>query len=122
MARWSALLLTIAGLMGAGGVGLAAWAAHQAGGDLATTGAYFLLLHAGPVAGIAVATRRAALLCGVTALAAGALLFSGDLALLAIAGLKPIPLAAPTGGMTMIAGWIWLAGVGVVDAARAPSR
>jgi uncharacterized membrane protein YgdD (TMEM256/DUF423 family) len=54
----------------------------------------------------------------VSALAVGTILFSGDLALLSIWGLKPIPLAAPTGGMGMILGWLWLAATGAIAAVQ----
>ena len=118
MTRWSALLVAAAGGMGASGVGLAAWAAHHAGGDMATTAAYFLLMHAGPVAAIALASCRPAMLIAASALALGSILFSGDLSLLAIGGLKPLPLAAPSGGMLMIAGWIWLGGAGLTAARK----
>jgi uncharacterized membrane protein YgdD (TMEM256/DUF423 family) len=116
--RWSATLVTIAGLMGASGVGLAAWSSHRGGGDILMTAALFLILHGGCVAAIAIASGRAALLIAVSALAVGTILFSGDLALLSIWGLKPIPLAAPTGGMGMILGWLWLAATGAIAAVQ----
>ena len=40
----------------------------------------------------------------------GALVFCGDLALRALAGHALAPMAAPTGGVVMIAGWV-LAGI-----------
>ena len=39
----------------------------------------------------------------------GAALFSGDVALRAYAGHRLFPMAAPTGGMVMMAGWLLLA-------------
>ena len=80
MARWSAILVGVSGLMGAAGVGLAAWAAHRGGGDMLMTAALFLILHAGAVAGIALAARSRLPLAAASALAWGATLFSGDLA------------------------------------------
>lgn len=112
MSRWSALLVAAAGLMGASGVALAAWAAHRSGGDTLMTAASFLILHAGPVAAIGLATGGARTLAPATALAIGATLFSGDLALRLIANVKPWANAAPTGGVILIIGWLGLAVAG----------
>ena len=106
---WSQAILALAGLFGAAGVALAAWAAHRGGGDPLMTAALFLLLHAGPLLAIGLAPPRRGLLAGATMLAAGGVLFSGDLTLRLVAGLKPLPLAAPAGGLLLILGWAWLA-------------
>ncbi|MFZ1681462.1 MAG: DUF423 domain-containing protein, partial [Rhizobiaceae bacterium] len=39
-------------------------------------------------------------------IALGVALFAGDLALRAFAGTRLFPMAAPTGGIAMIAGWL----------------
>ena len=109
MARWSAILLGVSGLMGAAGVGLAAWAAHRGGGDMLMTAALFLILHASAVAGISLAARTRLPLAAASALAWGAILFSGDLALRFTMNLTPWAQAAPTGGVIMILGWLGLA-------------
>jgi uncharacterized membrane protein YgdD (TMEM256/DUF423 family) len=121
MSPWSRILLALAGLYGAAGVGLAAWAAHRSGGERLMTAALFLILHAGPLAAVGLAAPRRALLLAASALALGAFLFSGDLALSLLAGLRPWPMAAPAGGMLLIAGWLWLAAAALF-LHRAPDR
>ncbi len=105
-------LISVAGAMGATGVGLAAWSAHRAGGDLLMTAALFLLLHASTVAALGLASRQRAILAAASALASGAILFSGDLALRSTLNIKPWAMAAPTGGVIMIVGWLGLAAAG----------
>ncbi len=103
------LLTLCAGLMGAGGVTLAAYAAHAQGGGNLTTASQFLLFHAAPVAAIAFAApQRLRILAGAL-LVLGAILFSGDLTLRAIWGIAPWRMAAPTGGTVLILGWLVLA-------------
>ena len=58
MTPWSRILIALAGLSGASGVALAAWASHRSGGDLLMTAAFFLLLHAGPILAIGLAPLR----------------------------------------------------------------
>ena len=110
MALWSAALLSAAGLLGAAGVALSAYAAHAEGGANLTTAATFLMIHAAAVAGISAGgTTRRGLLQAATLLVLGVVLFSGDITLRATTGASPWRMAAPTGGMMLIAGWLWLA-------------
>ncbi len=110
MAIWSALLLSLAGLMGAAGVALSAYAAHADGGANLVTAATFLMIHAAAVAGLcASAQTRRGLLQAASLLVIGAVLFSGDISMRAISGETLWRMAAPTGGMILIAGWLWLA-------------
>ncbi len=107
--------------MGAAGVGLAALAAHQNGGEFGRTAALFLLLHAAACLGIAAHARvkpSAALVVVGFAMAAGALLFAADLARSGFAGERLFPFAAPIGGSTMILAWLALACVFVADLRR----
>ena len=109
MRVWSMVLAAVAGVYGAAGVVLAAVGAHAGAGPNVTTAAYFLLFHAAALVGAcALAGPRAgaSVLLAASLWALGALLFSGDLALRALAGASPFPLAAPTGGLVMIAGWL----------------
>ncbi len=110
MRTWIAVLGSLAGLFGAAGVALAAVGAHLTGGGSVTTAAQFLLFHAGALVALGIAaavSARAHLLCiAASLIAAGTLLFSGDLALRGLAGVAPLPLAAPTGGLVLIAGWL----------------
>jgi uncharacterized membrane protein YgdD (TMEM256/DUF423 family) len=109
----SRIWLVPAGLAGASGVALAALAAH--GGypdpDLLARAAEFLLLHAPALVAAAwLADRRGGALPQLAGAAflAGLLLFSGTLALHG-AGFIASGLAAPAGGIALIAGWFALA-------------
>lgn len=107
-------LLVFAGLMGAAGIVLAAASAHGAPGAGLDSAGYMLLLHAATVVGgvsllhQTVLSRTTGLiaLCG---LVVGAALFAGDVAARAYIGSRLFPMAAPTGGMIMIASWLVLA-------------
>lgn len=98
------LFIVAAGLCGAAGVALAAAAAHQGGGNLATA-AQFLLFHAPALLAIGLFGRGLALRTGGGVLLAGVLLFCGDLIMRRYGGVRLFPLAAPAGGTLMIAGW-----------------
>ena len=117
MAQLAAALLIYAGLAGAAGVGLAAAGAHGNAMAALTSPAYFLLMHAAAATGIvAVATRSAhpgAFLLAALVLLVGVTLFSGDVAARTLGLGKLFPMAAPAGGMIMIAGWLLLAFAGV---------
>lgn len=104
----------LAGLMGAAGVVLAAAAAHM--GDAARLGpaSNMLLFHAPAVIAAALLTGHgiAQRHLGLTAtfgLIAGAVLFSGDLAMRHYSGNALFPMAAPTGGTLLILAWLVLA-------------
>lgn len=109
MRIWTMLVSALAGLMGASGVGLAAAAAHISGAATLATAANFLLFHAAALLALTLGMREtyhrgllaAALLIGI-----GSILFCGDLALRALTGIKLFPMAAPAGGMMLIAGWL----------------
>ena len=110
MAFWSSALLFLAGLAGASGVALSAYAAHADGGANLTTAATFLLIHAAAVAGLCVNwTSRRGLLQAATLLMIGVILFSGDITLRTLTGATPMRMAAPTGGVMLIVGWLWVA-------------
>lgn len=107
----SRLYVLAGALFAAGGVALSAAAAHVASGATVETAARFLLLHG--IALIAITAARAAgLLAPVTGrlgsamIVLGSLLFCGDLALRGLAGIAPLPIAAPVGGSLLIAGWL----------------
>lgn len=112
------ILLVLAGLMGASGVILAAAGAHAAPGAGLDSAASMLLLHAAAMLGGAALMQQAALWrpLALTALAAwvvGAFLFSGDIALRAFAGHRLFPMAAPSGGVILIAGWLLFAAAAI---------
>ncbi len=113
-----AILIMLAGLMGASGVILAAAGAHAAPHAGLDSAAYMLLFHAAAlVGGVALMQHgllwRPLLLAVLIAWVVGALLFSGDVAMRAFAGHRLFVMAAPTGGTILIAAWIALAGAGV---------
>jgi uncharacterized membrane protein YgdD (TMEM256/DUF423 family) len=113
-----ALLLLVAALYGAAGVALSAAAAHAAPGTPLASGAQFLLFHAPALVGIALLASaghapKAALFAGA-AIAVGVALFSGDITVRSFWGQPLFPMAAPSGGMITIAGWLLLAVAAVI--------
>ena len=107
------ILIALAGLMGAGGVVLAAAAAHVAPGSGLDSAAYMLLFHAAAVMGGAALLQQGALwrplaLVVLAAWVLGAALFSGDIAMRAFAAHRLFPMAAPSGGFILIAAWLAL--------------
>ena len=116
-------LAAIAGLMGASGVAAAAASAHMAGGARLGSVALILLVHAVAIlvlSGRARDAGPAARLWVASALviALGAALFSTDIALLTLRGARLFPMAAPTGGTTMILGWLIACGAGLTRLVR----
>lgn len=108
------VLIAIAALFGCAGIVFAAAGAHAKAGTGLDTAGYMLLFHAPAViaACTAIASGLISRPVGVTAaivLLIGVALFAGDLALRAYAGHRLFPMAAPTGGVVMIAGWALLA-------------
>ncbi len=117
---WAAALVLIGSLMGTAGVAAGAMAAHQTGGGLLETASHYLLFHAAPVLAIGLNSyNRKICMTAASLLAFGAVLFSGDLALRALANLKPLAMAAPIGGLILILGWLSLATAGILDIVKA---
>lgn len=108
------ILVALAGLMGAGGVTLAAASAHLADAARLAAASSMLLFHACAVLGT-VALGERGLLAARIALAAAfgfvvaAALFAADLTLRQLAGHGLFPMAAPTGGTLLIVSWLVLA-------------
>lgn len=113
MYAWPQALVVLAGAMGAAGVALSAAGAHVGGGSLTTAGT-FLLLHASVVAAVGLHAGSGVLLAAGTLLALGACLFAGDLAARVWMGARLFPMAAPAGGLAMIAGWLALSAAAVL--------
>jgi uncharacterized membrane protein YgdD (TMEM256/DUF423 family) len=108
--RTARIVLAAGGLAGAAGVALAAAAAHRGGPNLAVA-AQMLLVHAAALPALAAAAATVAgspriTLVGAGLAGLGTALFAGTLALGDLAGIRPIPMAAPTGGTLMILGWL----------------
>ena len=117
------LLIAFAGLCGAAGVGLAAAAAHLPDATRLGAASSMLLFHASAIIGAALLVERglAHRLVGTLAacgFALGTALFAGDLTLRQFAGHALFPMAAPSGGTTLIGSWLLLA----VAALVAPRR
>jgi uncharacterized membrane protein YgdD (TMEM256/DUF423 family) len=108
------VFILLAGLMGAAGVVLAAASAHAERAIRLDAAGYLLLLHASAViAGVAALDRgsvsRPLGIAALSGFVLGSALFAGDLSLRAFAGRRLFPMAAPTGGILLIAGWLLLA-------------
>jgi uncharacterized membrane protein YgdD (TMEM256/DUF423 family) len=108
------ILIALAGVMGGGGIMLAAAGAHVASGAGLDSAAYMLLFHAAAVVGGAALIQQGALwrplaLAVLAAWVLGAVLFSGDIAVRAFTAHRLFPFAAPTGGFILIAAWLGLA-------------
>ena len=123
MTRAPLVLAGVAALMGAAGVALAAAGVHENGGELAERAALLLLLHACGALAIAAhariggASARALVIVGFI-MEAGAILFSGEIAIYVFAGVGVFAFAAPIGGTTMIVAWIALAAVFAIAGRR----
>ena len=112
------IFVLLAGLMGAAGVALAAASAHAAPGAGLDSAGYLLLFHAPAILALVLAHQLGLVLrpLGLIAAAAfvlGATLFAGDLTLRAFAGGRLFPMAAPTGGLILILGWLLVAAAAV---------
>ena len=125
MTLFSRILAAIAGLMGAAGVAAAAMAAHAAADPRLATASMFLMIHAAAGMGLVALTqsvqRPRAILIPAAILLLGAALFGGDITLRVLAELRPVPMAAPAGGLLMIAGWL-LGAVGAIMCIETKSK
>jgi uncharacterized membrane protein YgdD (TMEM256/DUF423 family) len=122
MGKTNNLLAAWAGLMGACGVGAAAASAHLAGGEKLSSVALILLVHAAAILALTTRAGSAAMpkiwLASALLLAVGASLFSADVSLSILRGVRLFHLAAPTGGMTMILGWLVACAAGIAATVR----
>ena len=111
MNRANRILIVLAAIMGADGVMLAAASAHGADATRLASASSMLLFHASAVLGAVALTERGVIHARIGIVAAfgfviAAALFAGDLTMRQYAGHGLFPMAAPTGGMVMIAGWL----------------
>lgn len=114
MMRSYRILVSVAAIMGAAGVILAAASAHQADATRLGAASSMLLFHATAVLAVVALAERGVIEAGIGILAAfgfvvAACLFAGDLTLRQYAGHALFPLAAPTGGTLLIPSWLLLA-------------
>ena len=101
-------LLFTSGLIGASGVALSAAAAHQGIASVATA-ASFLLTHAPAFLALSLLQTNRLRSIGNWGLLLGLIMFCGDLLARAYLGTRLFPMAAPSGGVLMIGGWLVIA-------------
>ena len=103
------ILTFTGGVCGALGVALSAVAAHQPELPNLGTTANMLLFHAPAFLALGLIAGNKVRLVGGWILVAGLAMFAGDLLSRAYLGTRLFPMAAPTGGTLMIAGWLTVA-------------
>jgi uncharacterized membrane protein YgdD (TMEM256/DUF423 family) len=117
-AWFNRLMVSFAGVLGAGGVAAAAAATHT-GGELLQPLALIALTQAPALLAFGLATVTSlGLRAGAIVAAAGALVFTADLAVRHLWGPSLFPYAAPVGGTAMIAGWAIIAIAGLFHRSR----
>ena len=108
------ILIILAGVMGADGVILAATSAHTPDATRLASASMMLLFHATAVLGTVALIERGVVhlqigLASAIGFVVATALFAGDLVMRQYAGSGLFPMAAPTGGMLLIASWLALA-------------
>lgn len=111
------LTLIAAGALGASGVAAAAASSH-AGADLLGPYALIALTHAPALLALGLLGHSKMLRLATLVLAAGALLFCGDLAMRYAADRALFPMSAPLGGFLMIGGWVLIIVEGLISTRR----
>jgi uncharacterized membrane protein YgdD (TMEM256/DUF423 family) len=104
----SRYLIVLAGIFGAAGVALSAAAAHQDLPGVSTAGT-FLLFHAPALLALSLMPSNRLMKLAAWVLALGVALFCGDLTARAFLDTSLFPMAAPSGGVLMMAGWLGVA-------------
>lgn len=117
------ILAAFAFLAGLLGVATSAAAAHIAGADSLKTAAQFLLFHAPAILAVLALSAAGVARPPLARISAGLLviglcLFCGDLVLRALASRPLFPMAAPSGGFALMAGWLTGAVAVLVPAKR----
>lgn len=108
MTSGSRPLLVLGALCGAAGVALAARGSHGGDANL-TIAANFLIMHAPALIAIAALPLGRWSRCAGWVLFVGLVVFAGDLVARSQIGTPLFPMAAPIGGVGMIAGWLGVA-------------
>lgn len=111
MAAFERVLGVLAGLAGASGVAASAAGAHAFAGTNLDTAGKMLIMHAAVLLAVALAGRSPSIVrrIGAATMALGLTLFAGDLALRSLMEQPMFPMAAPLGGLLLIASWLVLA-------------
>ncbi len=116
------VVVVLCAVLGAGGVALAAMAAHMPDASRLGPASTMLLFHALAAIGAVLLSDRALVhptlgMIAAAGLILGTVLFAGDLVLRQFIGHGLFPMAAPSGGMITIAAWLLL-GVAALWPAR----
>jgi uncharacterized membrane protein YgdD (TMEM256/DUF423 family) len=114
MSMVMSIWVILGGLMGAAGVVLVAASAHAERAKRLDAAGYLLLVHAAAVVAVIAALDRGLVwrplgILAVSGYVLGSALFAGDLTLRAFSGRRLFPMAAPSGGALLVAGWLLLA-------------
>jgi uncharacterized membrane protein YgdD (TMEM256/DUF423 family) len=110
------LTIFLAGILGAAGVAAAAGASHAEDTRLLGALALIALTHAPALLAFGLSSVKGKLLrAGAIVLAIGACLFSADLVMRHFFGSALFPMSAPIGGTAIIAGWLIVAGGGLLS-------
>jgi uncharacterized membrane protein YgdD (TMEM256/DUF423 family) len=119
-ADWfSRLTIFLAGILGAAGVAAAAGASHSDDPRVLGALALIALSHAPVLLAFGLSSVTGKMLrVGAAAIAAGACLFSADLAARHFLGGGLFPMSAPFGGTAIIAGWLMVAAGGLLSTRR----
>jgi uncharacterized membrane protein YgdD (TMEM256/DUF423 family) len=104
----AAFLLALAVMLGAFGAHSLRDRLDAYSMDVYQKAVFYHFVHALGLLVISVAPRTAHLVWVQILLAAGILIFSGSLYVLAISGVRALGAITPIGGLAFIAAWIWL--------------
>lgn len=102
------IVLSVAGMVGASGVAAAAAASHAGESRNLAAIATICLAHGPALLALGLLAQGRLFNVSALLLAAGTLVFAGDLAMREWVGQSLFPGAAPLGGMGMIAGWLMI--------------
>ena len=109
------VLMVAAGMVGAAGVALSATAAHRSALTNLGVAANMLMFHAPALLTLSyVGGNKLRKIAGFVLLT-GLALFAGDLLARSLFDVRLFPMAAPTGGLLLIAGWLGVAASALMD-------
>lgn len=108
MPTYDRVIGVAAGLSGAAGVAVSAAGAHAYAGTNFETAGEMLIVHAAALLALSVPSRASTRVRQIAALVmvVGLLLFCGTLIMGVVQGASPFPMAAPLGGLLLIASWL----------------
>ena len=113
------IVIIVAALLGAAGVAAAAAAAHIGNDPLLSPLALVALTHAAALIGLASAATTRFTRIATAVIAAGAVIFCGELGFHYLTGSAALTPIAPVGGTALIVGWLALAVCTAISPQRA---